>query len=72
MPLLIILALIAVWIALYILVLKIAFKIIDTVRKSDIKRFNCELDDYDLEKKMVTVKVTGFFITIPILFILFF
>ena len=71
MILLFIIALLSIWVTIYIVVLKLAYKIIEAERKSDKKRFNIEINDYDLEKKMVTVKVTGFFITMPILFIIF-
>lgn len=63
---LIIFAIFCVWIALYIVVLKLAFKIIEADRKSDIKRSGAELDDYDLEKKLVALKVTAFFVLVPI------
>ncbi len=72
MILLFITALLSIWVTIYIVVLKLAFKIIEAERKSDKKRFNIEINDYDFEKKMVTVKVTGFFITMPILFIIFY
>ena len=72
MILLFIIALLSIWVTIYIVVLKLAFKIIEAERKSDKKRFNIEINDYDFEKKMVTVKVTGFFITMPILFIIFY
>lgn len=62
-------AILSVWIVIYIIVLKLAFKIIEATRKSDLKRFNVELDDYDLEKKMIFLKVTAFFILLPIGFI---
>ena len=72
MILLFIIALLSIWVTIYIVVLKLAFKIIEAERKSDKKRFNIEINDYDFEKKMVTVKLTGFFITMPILFIIFY
>ena len=72
MILLFITALLSIWVTIYIVVLKLAFKIIEAERKSDKKRFNIEINDYDFEKKMVTIKVTGFFITMPILFIIFY
>ena len=61
MILLFITAFISIWVTIYIVVLKLAFKIIEAERKSDKKRFNIEINDYDFEKKMVTVKLTGFF-----------
>ncbi len=69
MLILFIVAIISIWIAIYIVVLKLAFKIIEADRKSDISHFNVELNDYNFEKKMVTLKVTAFFIFLPIAFI---
>jgi hypothetical protein len=46
-----IIAIISIWIAIYIVVLKLAFKIIEADRKSDISHFNMELNDYNFEKK---------------------
>ena len=65
-PLLFIIAVIIILLIIYIAVLKVAFLIVEFDRKTDKKRFNCELDDYDLEKKLITLYVTAFFIILAV------